>query len=432
VAATPNSSSLHATSDAPPREGVQPATDSPSRAVRFGRYARPTPGVHSPVLTAPSRPARVSGRVRAFVRNVLVLAVIATLALLLALNWQRSSALEAEVAALRHDAQISQTHESELNTVLRLQKDKLSGQDAQIQSTGQDMQTVQRELQDLRDRMARLDQHNAELRGALGLTEADGGLTASPTPTTTLTPGPTSLAPGAEGGESGPLYTLLLAPPLLTPSPNPNAPNLIANFRDSLADLNHSLDVHEQIEDELTNLAAQRLQEWAQTGEDDAPEAPPVVADDSPPPPRDDGGDTKPPVKKPPVVVSHIPSGYPYYGAITSPFGWRSSPFVKGKVGFHTGLDIQAPMGTPVRATQTGVVSQAGWSDVYGRVVMIDHGAGWVTLYGHNSKLLVSVGQRVVKGQVISYSGSTGMSTGPHIHYEIRHNGVQVNPAKYR
>ncbi len=371
----------------------------------------------------------MSGRVRAFVRNVLVLAVIAALALLLALNWQRSSALEAEVAALRHDAQISQTHESELNTVLRLQKDKLSGQDAQIQSTGQDMQAVQRELQDLRERMARLDQHNAELRGALGLTDETGDITASPTPTTTLTPGPTSRAPGAEGGESGPLYTLLLAPPLLTPGPN--SPDRIADFRDSLADLNHSLDIYEQIEDELTNVAAQRLQEWAQMGEDDAPEAPPVVADDSPPP-RDDGGDTKPPVKKPPAVVSHIPSGYPYYGAITSPFGWRSSPFVKGKVGFHTGLDIQAPMGTPVRATQTGVVSQAGWSDVYGRMVMIDHGAGWVTLYGHNSKLLVSVGQRAVKGQIIAYSGSTGMSTGPHIHYEIRHNGVQVNPAKYR
>jgi murein DD-endopeptidase MepM/ murein hydrolase activator NlpD len=365
--------------------------------------------------------------VRAFVRNTVVLAVIATLALLLALSWQRSSALEAEVAALRHNAQISQTHESELNTVLRLQKDKLSGQDAQIRNTGQDMQTVQRELQDLRERMARLDQHNAELRGALGLTDDTGDISASPTPTTTLTPGPTSLAPGAEGGESGPLYTLLLAPPLATPNPNP--PALIDNFRDSLADLNHSLDIYEQIEDELTSIAAQRLQEWANQGENDATEAPPVVADDSPPP---DGGDTKPPTKKPPVVVSHIPSGYPYYGAITSPFGWRSSPFVKGKVGFHTGLDIQAPMGTPVRATQTGVVSQAGWSDVYGRVVMIDHGAGWVTLYGHNSKLLVSVGQRVVKGQVIAYSGSTGMSTGPHIHYEIRHNGVQVNPAKYR
>ncbi|HEX6605717.1 MAG TPA: M23 family metallopeptidase [Chloroflexia bacterium] len=431
MAAAPDSSSLHATGDAPPHEGVQPATDSPSRAARFGRYARPTPGGHSPVLAAPTRPARVSGRqVRAFVRNTLVLAVIATLALLLGLSWQRSTALEAEVAALSHDAEVSRTHESELNTVLRLQKDKLSGQDAQIQSTGQDMQTVQRELQDLRDRMARLDQHNAELRGALGLTEEDGAITASPTPTTTLTPGPTSLAPGPEGGESGPLYTLLLAPPLATPNPNP--PDLIANFRDSLADLNHSLDIYEQIEDELTNVAAQRMQEWAQMDEDDDTEAPPQVAEDKPPPPADDGGAGKPPVKKPPAAVSHVPSGYPYYGLITSPFGWRSSPFVQGKVGFHKGLDIKAPMGTPVHATQTGIVSQAGWSDVYGRMVMIDHGAGWSTLYGHNSKLLVSVGQRVVKGQVIAYSGSTGMSTGPHIHYEVRRNGVPVNPANYR
>ncbi|HMA35828.1 MAG TPA: M23 family metallopeptidase, partial [Chloroflexia bacterium] len=203
-----------------------------------------------------------------------------------------------------------------------------------------------------------------------------------------------------------------------------------------VAEIRHSLDVYAQIEDDLTSVAAQRLQEWLQMSEDDATSPPVDVtgSDTSATDPAVTGAKTPAGKGKtaPAGVSSHLPQGLPYYGAISSPFGWRSSPFVKGKVGFHTGVDIVAPMGTAVHATQAGRVTLAGWSNVYGRVVMIDHGNGWSTLYGHNSHLLVAVGQWVGQGQVISYSGSTGMSTGPHIHYEVRHNNIPVNPMRFR
>ena len=95
-------------------------------------------------------------------------------------------------------------------------------------------------------------------------------------------------------------------------------------------------------------------------------------------------------------------------------------------------MDIIAPIGTRVRATQAGTVIVAGWTNGYGRTVMIDHGKGWVTIYGHNSQVKVKVGQWVDQGQIIALSGNTGPSTGPHIHYEIRYKGTPVNPAKYR
>ena len=136
------------------------------------------------------------------------------------------------------------------------------------------------------------------------------------------------------------------------------------------------------------------------------------------------------PVK--PVVRSSIPAGLPFYGIITSPFGWRNSPFIAGTRTYHKGMDIACPTGTPVHVTQAGRVIIAGWTSAYGITVMVDHGNGWTTIYGHNSKLKVKVGQYVDQGQTISLSGSTGPSTGPHIHYEIRHNGVPVNPANYR
>ncbi len=95
-------------------------------------------------------------------------------------------------------------------------------------------------------------------------------------------------------------------------------------------------------------------------------------------------------------------------------------------------MDIACPIGTPVHVTQAGKVIVAGWTATYGITVMVDHGKGWITIYGHNSKLKVKVGQYVDQGQTISLSGNTGPSTGPHIHYEVRHNGVPVNPANYR
>ncbi|MCL1808966.1 MAG: M23 family metallopeptidase [Clostridiales bacterium] len=95
---------------------------------------------------------------------------------------------------------------------------------------------------------------------------------------------------------------------------------------------------------------------------------------------------------------------------------------------FHTGIDIAAPTGTSVVAANAGSVIKAGWNDSYGYMVMIDHGGGIVTLYAHNSSLLVKTGDIVVTGDKIAKSGSTGMSTGPHVHFEVRKNGSYVDP----
>ena len=115
---------------------------------------------------------------------------------------------------------------------------------------------------------------------------------------------------------------------------------------------------------------------------------------------------------------------------ITSPFGNRKSPGGIGTTN-HSGIDIGAAFGTPVLASKGGTVTRAGWAGGYGNLVQIDHGNGWSTLYGHNSAILVSAGQRVRQGQTIALVGSTGRSTGPHIHFGMQHNGSFVNPLSY-
>ncbi len=115
---------------------------------------------------------------------------------------------------------------------------------------------------------------------------------------------------------------------------------------------------------------------------------------------------------------------------VTSEFGYRIHPILKVKK-LHTGMDIGAAAGTNVLAANDGTVIKAGWNNSYGNVVMIDHGGSIVTLYAHNSKLLVSTGDVVARGQVIAQVGSTGDSTGPHIHFEVRVNGEYKNPRNW-
>lgn len=115
---------------------------------------------------------------------------------------------------------------------------------------------------------------------------------------------------------------------------------------------------------------------------------------------------------------------------ITSPFGWRTHP-IFGTQRFHSGIDIGADYGDSVVAADGGVVVTAGWLGGYGKAVIIDHGNGISTVYGHNSEILVSEGQRVRKGELISRVGATGDATGPHLHFEVRLNGSPVSPLDY-
>ena len=121
---------------------------------------------------------------------------------------------------------------------------------------------------------------------------------------------------------------------------------------------------------------------------------------------------------------------WPIAGEITSEFGWRIHP-ITGDSRFHSGLDIAGDYGDPIRAAAAGTVIYAGWISGYGNAVIIDHGGGITTLYGHNQSLAVGEGQGVSQGQVIAYCGSTGNSTGPHCHFEVRVNGEPVSPYGY-
>jgi murein DD-endopeptidase MepM/ murein hydrolase activator NlpD len=121
---------------------------------------------------------------------------------------------------------------------------------------------------------------------------------------------------------------------------------------------------------------------------------------------------------------------WPVNGPVTSPFGWRVNPIL-GSREFHTGIDIGVGYGTPIHAADSGTVIYATWMGGYGNVIIIDHGRGISTLYAHQSSLAVGNGAKVSRGQTIGYVGSTGFSTGPHLHFEVRLNGNPVDPMAY-
>lgn len=119
---------------------------------------------------------------------------------------------------------------------------------------------------------------------------------------------------------------------------------------------------------------------------------------------------------------------WPLQGPITTHFG---EPGPLWRLGYHTGLDIGMPAGTPIDAAAGGTVAEAGWDDGYGNYVKVDHGDGLVSIYGHMSLILTTPGERVAPGELIGLVGSTGVSTGPHLHFEVRRDGRPQNPEPY-
>lgn len=128
---------------------------------------------------------------------------------------------------------------------------------------------------------------------------------------------------------------------------------------------------------------------------------------------------------------AHIPSIWPVAGELNDGFGVRYDPFGGGGSEFHMGQDITAAPGTPVIAAADGAVTFAGWKNGYGQVVELDHGNGLTTRYGHLSKIETTVGQQLARGELLGRVGSTGRSTGPHLHYEVRINDMPVSPLAY-
>jgi murein DD-endopeptidase MepM/ murein hydrolase activator NlpD len=124
------------------------------------------------------------------------------------------------------------------------------------------------------------------------------------------------------------------------------------------------------------------------------------------------------------------PKGYPVGGRISSSYGTRIGPFSEGRV-LHSGIDISATPGTPIQATADGVVSFSGWNPQSGYLVVIEHGCGFSTAYAHNKTNLVKIGQQVKRGDIVGHVGSSGRSTGPHVHYEVWEKGKRVNPNKF-
>jgi murein DD-endopeptidase MepM/ murein hydrolase activator NlpD len=128
------------------------------------------------------------------------------------------------------------------------------------------------------------------------------------------------------------------------------------------------------------------------------------------------------------AMLRAIPTFWPVRGFITNRFSLAGG---KRETIFHGGIDIAVDRGTPVRSAASGYVIEAGWNDSYGYYVQIDHGYGIKTLYGHVDMLVVSKGERVAQGQTIAYSGNTGKSTAPHLHFQVTQNNVPVDPLKY-
>ena len=130
-------------------------------------------------------------------------------------------------------------------------------------------------------------------------------------------------------------------------------------------------------------------------------------------------------------TLRDIPLGYPYDGTRSSDYGYRRNPFGGYSGEFHPGVDVKGSIGDPIHATADGIVNRCDWYNGYGNAVVIDHKSGYQSLFGHLTKVNVVQGQYVKAGDVIGFLGTTGRSTGPHVHYEIRQNGDDISPEPF-
>ncbi|MEK7286327.1 MAG: M23 family metallopeptidase [Nitrospirota bacterium] len=252
-------------------------------------------------------------------------------------------------------------------TELNILRHETKGHRAKIQS-------VEQSVDDLKKEMARLEELDKKLRVM-----------------TDLPPRKVNIAPLAQGGGEEPLSQDNLLSTLETSSPTKNVvPNFTSSIGKEIASLKRQAKEEEKSLLELIQVIFEAKSKWEAT-----------------------------------------PSIWPIQeGWVTSGFGKRISPFT-GRLAMHNGLDIASQRGTPVLASAVGTVIQSHADPALGRMIKIDHGHGRVTLYGHLEKQIVIVGQEVARGEMIGYVGSTGRSTGPHLHYEVRINGDSVNPSKY-
>jgi murein DD-endopeptidase MepM/ murein hydrolase activator NlpD len=195
---------------------------------------------------------------------------------------------------------------------------------------------------------------------------------------------------------------LLSARPVLSPISAPTPHSLALSDEISQQDVNRSIDEFYALRDQAMSGRVTRVLESGLK--------------------PDYGGDW--------AQLADAPSLWPIEGRVASSFGEREDP-INGEGAFHAGIDIDAPLGTPVRAAADGDVIAATTATGYGREVVLDHGHGLSTLYGHLSSIAVLSGQHVTRGEVIGYVGQTGRATGPHLHYEVRVHNVPVNPHKF-
>lgn len=129
-------------------------------------------------------------------------------------------------------------------------------------------------------------------------------------------------------------------------------------------------------------------------------------------------------------IYHSTPTGWPMKGLVNSGFGLRIHPISGGRIS-HSGMDIGAPMGTPIKATADGIVSFSSWHNDSGNIVVLEHGHSFTTVYAHNKENRVKVGQKIKRGEIIAISGSTGATTGPHLHYEVWKNKMPINPGSF-